>query len=51
MLVSMLKGKKNGFFKIVPVAEYSEDELWNIFAELQGIVASLEQREKDASWS
>jgi len=50
-LISMLKGKKKGMFSVLPVTEYSEDELWNIFAELQGIVASLEQREKDASWS
>lgn len=50
-LVSRLKGKKQGFFTLLPVTEYSDDELWNIFADLQGIVAGLEQREKDASWS
>jgi hypothetical protein len=50
-LISRLKGKKQGFFKLLPVTEYNDDELWNIFADLQGIVASLEQREKDATWS
>ena len=50
-LIGRLKGKKQGLFTILPVTEYSDDELWNIFADLQGIVASLEQREKDASWS
>lgn len=50
-LISKLKGKKKGVFKLLPVTEYNDDELWNIFADLQGIIASLEQREKDASWS
>ena len=49
-LIARLNGQRTGLFKFVSVGEYSDQELWSIFAELQGVIASLEQREKDATW-
>lgn len=49
-LASSMRGRRSGFFSLVPASNYSADEHWEVFAELQGIIATLEQREKDATW-
>lgn len=49
-LVRALHGRRTGLFRRMPVSEYKEDDLWAIFADLQGLITSLEQREKDATW-
>jgi hypothetical protein len=49
-LVRDLHGRRNGLFRHVPLSQYEEDDLWTIFADLQAMITSLEQREKDATW-
>lgn len=49
-IVRELNGRRIGLFRRMHPAEYSEDDLWKIFADLQAIITSLEQREKDVTW-
>lgn len=49
-LVKEMRGRREGWLTYTPIARYTEDDLWKIFADLQGVIASLEQRERDASW-
>lgn len=49
-IVRELNGRRISLFRRIHPAEYSEDDLWKIFADLQAVVTSLEQREKDVTW-
>lgn len=49
-LAKTMRGRRTGFFGHLPIAAYTDDDLWNVFADLQGVIAGLEQREKDATW-
>jgi hypothetical protein len=49
-LLSDLRERRVGLFKRVPISDYTDQEMWKLFADLQGVIASLEQREKDATW-
>lgn len=49
-LVRNMHGRRAGMFTYMTISHYTDDDLWKIFADLQGVIASLEQREKDASW-
>lgn len=50
-LIERLRGKRVGWLRRLPLSAYTNNEIWDIFADIQGIVAGLEQREKDATWS
>ena len=49
-LILKLRGKKSNFLSRPSMANYTDEELWEIFADLQSIVSQLEQLEKDAMW-
>lgn len=49
-LIGEMHGRRAGMFASMATANYTDDQIWKIFAGLQGVIASLEQREKDASW-
>lgn len=55
-LVSDLRKQKVRMFRYlpisnyVPISEYDSTQIWKVFTDLQGVVSSLEQREKDTSW-
>ncbi|WP_284617468.1 hypothetical protein [Aquabacterium humicola] len=49
-LIRALRGRRKALLRWIPASEYAEDDLWKIFADLQGVVTALEQREKDAKW-
>lgn len=49
-LAKKMRGRRSRVFQFTPAASYTDDDHWNIFTELNGIIAMLDQREKDASW-
>lgn len=49
-LVREMRGRRISLINYVPISSYTEDDMWNIFAGLQEVIASLEQRERDATW-
>lgn len=49
-LIKKLKGRKSSVFGSVAMLNYTDKEIWIIFNELQGLIAGLEQLEKDLLW-
>lgn len=49
-LLKALRAKRRNWLGFQTHHEHSEEDVWRIFAELQGVIASLEQLEKDAKW-
>ena len=50
-LTKKLKRKRVRFFQYTAISNYSEEDLWHIFSDIQAVITTLEQLEKDRKWS